>query len=231
MTLYSYIVAHDMGFAPNPFHGVCTLACCKPVVRRACAAGDWIVGITPKRCGHKLVYAMKVEQKILFEDYWKDYAEKRADLSTTMGKCGDNIYEPLGHNRWRQHPSFHSEPKFSKAREFSLTQEKGKGIQTVQEWDLSGEYVLLAREFVYYGVDAIELPDGLRDTLPAGRGYRCNFPAETLDAWEDYVKPHLRGRQGYPPSWGEADGGCPKSVRPGICLPCSPSGGTCDREK
>ena len=30
MTLYSYIVKHDNGFAPNPFHGFCTLACCKP---------------------------------------------------------------------------------------------------------------------------------------------------------------------------------------------------------
>ena len=28
--LYSYIVATDSGFSPNPFHGFCTLACCKP---------------------------------------------------------------------------------------------------------------------------------------------------------------------------------------------------------
>ena len=34
MTLYSYTVAADTGFAPNPFHGFCTLACCKPGIRR-----------------------------------------------------------------------------------------------------------------------------------------------------------------------------------------------------
>ena len=34
MTVYSYIVAYDSGFAPNPFHGTCTLACCKPTIRR-----------------------------------------------------------------------------------------------------------------------------------------------------------------------------------------------------
>jgi len=32
--LYSYIVKTDTGFAPNPFHGFCTLACCKPIMRR-----------------------------------------------------------------------------------------------------------------------------------------------------------------------------------------------------
>ena len=31
--LYSYVFDHDYGFAPNPFHGVCTLATCKPSIR------------------------------------------------------------------------------------------------------------------------------------------------------------------------------------------------------
>ena len=34
MTLFSYVIEHDLGFAPNPFHGVCTLACCKPQIRK-----------------------------------------------------------------------------------------------------------------------------------------------------------------------------------------------------
>lgn len=34
MTLYSYVVAHDFGFAPNPFDGLCTLATCKPDIRK-----------------------------------------------------------------------------------------------------------------------------------------------------------------------------------------------------
>ena len=28
--LYSYIVVHDAGLAPNPFYGWCTLAVCTP---------------------------------------------------------------------------------------------------------------------------------------------------------------------------------------------------------
>ena len=28
--LYSYVLRKDTGFAPNPYSGYCTLACCKP---------------------------------------------------------------------------------------------------------------------------------------------------------------------------------------------------------
>ena len=45
MRLFSYVVAHDTGFSPNPFFGYCTLACCKPVIRRSAQAGDWVVGL------------------------------------------------------------------------------------------------------------------------------------------------------------------------------------------
>ena len=39
MTLYSYIVAYDGGSAPNPFHEFCTLAICKPGMRRTAEKG------------------------------------------------------------------------------------------------------------------------------------------------------------------------------------------------
>ena len=45
MKLYSYILTHDTGFSPNPFFGYCTLACCKPDIRRVAKVGDWIVGL------------------------------------------------------------------------------------------------------------------------------------------------------------------------------------------
>ena len=32
----------DYGFAPNPYFGYCTLATCKPVIRRCAGVGDWI---------------------------------------------------------------------------------------------------------------------------------------------------------------------------------------------
>lgn len=33
--LYAYIMTYDTGFAPNPFFGICTLACCKPKMRQS----------------------------------------------------------------------------------------------------------------------------------------------------------------------------------------------------
>jgi hypothetical protein len=32
--LYSYVVNIDTGFAPNPYHGICSLACCGKLVRK-----------------------------------------------------------------------------------------------------------------------------------------------------------------------------------------------------
>ena len=45
MKIYSYIVKRDYGFAPNPFYGYCTLATCKPVIRKHAEIGDIIQGI------------------------------------------------------------------------------------------------------------------------------------------------------------------------------------------
>lgn len=43
--LYAYAITRDFGFAPNPFHGVCTLATCKPRIRASANIDDWILGI------------------------------------------------------------------------------------------------------------------------------------------------------------------------------------------
>jgi hypothetical protein len=49
MRLFAYKMTHDTGFAPNPFHGACTLATCKPQIRLHKRVGDWIAGFTSKR--------------------------------------------------------------------------------------------------------------------------------------------------------------------------------------
>ena len=43
--LFVYTVAYDVGFAPNPFYGFCTLATCKADIRNAADVGDWVVGV------------------------------------------------------------------------------------------------------------------------------------------------------------------------------------------
>jgi Nucleotide modification associated domain 2 len=74
LRLFSYVVARDYGFAPNPFFGVCTLATCKPGIRGAAEVGDWVVGTgtaTRKRAGY-LVFVMNVEEAMSFDEYWAD---------------------------------------------------------------------------------------------------------------------------------------------------------------
>lgn len=59
MKLYTYIVTHDTGFAPNPFGEYCTLANCTPNHMGIRAdADDWICGFSGKADGHRLVYAL-----------------------------------------------------------------------------------------------------------------------------------------------------------------------------
>ena len=114
MRVYSYIVTHDTGFAPNPYWDYCTLACCKPLIRRTAQQGDWIIGLSPKAKGNKLIYAMQVTEKPLtFKQYFKDkrFKKKIPKLNSKAwsAKCGDNIYKPLPDGEYQQLPSLHSQ--------------------------------------------------------------------------------------------------------------------------
>jgi hypothetical protein len=91
--MYSYVVDHDNGFAPNPSGGLCTLAKCKfssssrPNVVEKAKEGDWIVG-TGGSSGlsrgesagwGKLIYAMRVDRKISLAQYCAEYGDSRID--------------------------------------------------------------------------------------------------------------------------------------------------------
>src|SRR6266851_8012960 len=97
MRIYSYVVARDYGFAPNPFFSFCTLATCKPMIRKTAQVGDWIVGTGSKTCGLGgfLVYAVKVAETCTYDQYWEDprFLVKRPNLRGSLKQAyGDNIY-------------------------------------------------------------------------------------------------------------------------------------------
>src|SRR5690349_17838620 len=73
MTLYSYCIPVDDGAAPNPFWGICTLAICKPVIRRVAKKGDWVVGTGSKELGleNQVVYAMQITDVESMQQYDK----------------------------------------------------------------------------------------------------------------------------------------------------------------
>ncbi len=73
MKLYSYVVRNDLGLAPNPFWGYCTLAVCTPNHMGVKAEkDDWIIGTSPVSQGSKLVYAMQIFERLSFEAYYAD---------------------------------------------------------------------------------------------------------------------------------------------------------------
>lgn len=168
--LYCYKMTWDTEFAPNPYHGFLTLATCKPVIRRCSQEGDWISG-WPSKVMHdkdhkvvtfssqqQLLYLAKIDKKLTFEEYWAQYPEKRPSVDGKPltikrkgcgGKkeeviantdCGDNIYEPIKSNVDWRNPNHFNQIKNSNHNEED------------KKHDLSGHYVLICKEFYYFGV-------------------------------------------------------------------------------
>ncbi|MGO9702778.1 MAG: hypothetical protein ACLPX7_26365 [Xanthobacteraceae bacterium] len=91
MKLYSYVVDHDTGVAPNPDGGLCTLCLCKfrerPEGKRNIVEmaneGDWVIGtggVSKRSTGHRtLVYAMRVDEKPTREEYYRRFRKTRVD--------------------------------------------------------------------------------------------------------------------------------------------------------
>lgn len=168
VNLYTYILVHDTGFAPNPFFGYCTLACCKPVIRRVASKGDWIVGFSGIRDGYRLIYAMEItEGPLTFARYFRDrrFAKKKPDFRSRDRRLivGDNAYKPLRNGFYKQLRCMHSLKDASKHK----------------ERDLSVDRVLISDQFWYFGGKSLVTPDHLNIIVPNGPGHR-KFKDEKL---------------------------------------------------
>lgn len=193
-----YVLAHDGGFAPNPFHRWGTLACCKPAIRRSARPGDWVVGVTPKRLGNRLAYAMQVQEVLTFDEYWKDRRFRRKRPRWAPGRSlverrGDNCYKPTGNQTFRQLPSTH----WDRVNKREDAQAKAK--------DLRGKHVLVARRFSYFGERARALPAELSFVRLPARFHRVNFSQEEKAALLRFLERLPRGLRGRPRSWGKDD--------------------------
>ncbi|WP_312778564.1 hypothetical protein [Pseudescherichia sp.] len=148
--LYAYSITRDFGFAPNPFHGICTLATCKPRIRKAANIGDWILGIggaNLKSVKKKCILLMKVTEKIIFNDYWEDNRfaiKKPARNGSHVHILGDNIYHQDDNNDWIQEDSHHSNADGS----FNM-----KNL----ERDTRTDKVLISSDFYYFGDKAVDV--------------------------------------------------------------------------
>lgn len=158
--LYCYKMTDDTGFAPNPYNGVLTLATCKPTIRRCAKVGCWISGWTAVsvqdkngkrhdfRDKQRLIYLAKVTEVVPLKDYWARFEMKRP---ANIDDCGDNIYEP------------------SSKESFGFKQHENLGNHGVNEkkHDLSGENVLVCKDFYYFGINhALDIEVGNGFVVP-----------------------------------------------------------------
>jgi hypothetical protein len=144
--LYSYVVEHDTGYAPNPYFDFCTLCRCKfnekgeaaqdlnkgrkNIVELA-VEGDWVVGtggVSKKSVGRHgtLIYAMHVDHKITRQAYYNasQFARKKKPTQTA--------------------PSTYEQTRGDNEKPRNVFEEK--------------EFVLISEHFYYFGAKAKDIP-------------------------------------------------------------------------
>jgi hypothetical protein len=197
--LFSYVVARDFGFAPNPFFGVCTLCTCKPQIRARAAVGDWIVGTGSKSLGRQgyLVFAMEVSETLTYDQYWADprFRAKRPNLRGSLKQAfGDNIYHHDSRSgEWRMLDSHHS------------LNDGRPNPENVQH-DTKTPRVLVATNFTYWGGRGPAVPKRFRsfngeDVVCTNRGHRSRFPPALVNTFVTRLRAFERGYLGEPLEW------------------------------
>jgi len=206
MRLFSYKMTHDTGFAPNPYGEHLTLATCKPGIRYAAQVDDWVAGFTSKGlCGddevgrERLVYLMRVAEKIPLRDYYGDPRFQNkipgAPTADIPPGTGDNIYRPVQQGAER-------------AEDFEQLKNLHHDSGNIKK-DISAKhppYVLISREFYYFGKEAIDLPKDCRPPVP-GRNYQITEGPQAqrfIEYVKSLYKPGRHGEPHAPP----AGGGC-----------------------
>jgi hypothetical protein len=190
MRAYLYAVTYDLGFAPNPFGGLCSLACCKPNIRNQAQHGDWIVGLTgtkllpPLRC----IFAMVVTRDMMFDQYWADpaFVSRRPKRNGSDKKLvGDNIYHRERPGApWRQEDSVHSLVS-------------GKPCPENTKHDTRIDRVLLSDRFIYFGAQAPAMPPSVRKAMgysKNARDYRV-FTEKEAKPLLTWLEPQLAARR------------------------------------
>ncbi|NHA05459.1 hypothetical protein G7092_16735 [Mucilaginibacter sp. HC2] len=198
MGYYSYKIEHDFGLAPNPFGSYCTLAVCKPDIRRnkKLQLGDWIFGTGSAKLKNLnyFIYGMQVEEKITLEQYWDDprFQYKKPILNGSLVELyGDNFYHrDAKTNDWIQEDSAHS-------------LDGGVVNEDHLKADTGGEFVLISKTFYYFGDKAFKIPDQFLEICNRGRNVKSNaIPALVADQFIAWLSQNYTlGIHGDPINW------------------------------
>lgn len=201
LKIYSYVVDHDFGLAPNPFGNYCTLAVCKGSIRSSSNLniGDWIIGTGSRSLEHvsgkkyigKLIYAMQVDEVLTLEEYW---ADKRFDYKkpvlngSLVTMYGDNFYHKDEKGNWIQENSAHSLAN-------------GSPNKAHIEKDTRGARALISENFYYFGEQAPTIPKLLKNVCHSGVGQKIVDEGLNADLISWIRTDFNPGIQGDPVNW------------------------------
>ena len=182
MKLYTYVVVHDTGLAPNPFGEWCSVTVCTPNHQGVRAdSGDWICGFTTQATGGRLLYALQVEQRMPLDQYFCDprFEYKKPSRQTPEKRCGDNFYERLDDGTWKQHWNFFHATKAN----FDQDTRRPVGF--------------VGRRFWYFGDNHVAVPEfGLK---VGGKGTRVSHWPGATEQFIDWLeRNYTPGRHGLP---------------------------------
>ena len=190
MKCYSYVIPRDYGFAPNPYFGYCTLADCKPLIRKGALVGDWIAafGSAPTQYRERLVVLMQINEVMDFDTYWQDgrFNIKRPAFNKGIKFAyGDNIYHHVD-GEWVQEFSHHSKVD--------------GGVNLVNlSTDTKVNRVLISSNFFYFGDHAIMLPSEFDAIIKRGRNHIIIRDTELITRFIKYVSTNYeKGIHGTP---------------------------------
>ena len=185
-----YVMRRDTGFAPNPFHGSCTLLGCAPNYADAkLSRGDYIAGFFRSGAPPRLVYVMEVSETFDYDDYYQDrrFEQKkpRRDL-TWRERAGNNIYFLDSSGRYVQDENacYHTRP--------------AKIAQ-----DLKHPVVFAGRNFAYFGTmaeteNALLLPQRFLWCLPQRAVKYLHDECQDYDPFVSWAFSHGSGMIGLP---------------------------------
>lgn len=192
VTLYSYVLSTDTGFAPHIGNGVLSLAACKPAIRRNAEVGDWVIGTGSTKDAHvsqaQLLFAARVEETLSTGEYFcDDRFEHRQPLGTNSD-YGDNMYVPRelvedivkksgnelpdstggDSEKTYEQGDYTGEPCFAEINTPVFQLASGQHPLSLFNRDVGDgarRRVLISSDFYYFGDADVEMPESLAESV------------------------------------------------------------------